>query len=128
MNEGDRIARLEERVSRLEEALSRAAGQWGSGAAGQSRVQAEQVVTTTAHPGGSAAGGTAPRPRGPAAPPNTVPPPRRAAALLSSEQWIGQRVLLAVGVVALILAAGYLLRLSFDRGWISPIMRCIGGA
>ncbi|HEV8177281.1 MAG TPA: DUF2339 domain-containing protein, partial [Gemmatimonadales bacterium] len=32
------------------------------------------------------------------------------------------------GVTALILAAGYLLRLSFDRGWISPIMRCIGGA
>jgi uncharacterized membrane protein len=31
-------------------------------------------------------------------------------------------------VVALILAAGYLLRLSFDRGWISPVMRCIGGA
>jgi uncharacterized membrane protein len=31
-------------------------------------------------------------------------------------------------VVALILAAGYLLRLSFDRGWISPLMRCIGGA
>jgi uncharacterized membrane protein len=26
------------------------------------------------------------------------------------------------------LAAGYLLRLSFDRGWISPVMRCIGGA
>jgi uncharacterized membrane protein len=49
-------------------------------------------------------------------------------AALSSEQWIGQRVLLAVGVVALILAAGYLLRLSFDRGWISPVMRCIGGA
>jgi hypothetical protein len=31
-------------------------------------------------------------------------------------------------VVALILAAGYLLRLSFDRGWISPLMRCVGGA
>jgi len=30
--------------------------------------------------------------------------------------------------VALIVAAGYLLRLSFDRGWISPVMRCIGGA
>ena len=37
-------------------------------------------------------------------------------------------MLLAVGVVALILAVGYLLRLSFDRGWISPVMRCIGGA
>jgi hypothetical protein len=31
-------------------------------------------------------------------------------------------------VIALILAAGYLLRLSFDRGWISPVMRSIGGA
>jgi hypothetical protein len=30
-------------------------------------------------------------------------------------------------VVALLLAAGYLLKLSFDRGWISPVMRCIGG-
>jgi hypothetical protein len=57
----------------------------------------------------------------------TAPPPRRLASPLSSEQWIGQRVLLAVGVTALILAAGYLLRLSFDRGWISPLMRCVGG-
>ena len=32
------------------------------------------------------------------------------------EQWIGQRVLLAIGVVALLMAAGYLLKLSFDRG------------
>jgi uncharacterized membrane protein len=57
-----------------------------------------------------------------------LPRPRVPASPLSSEQWIGQRVLLAIGVVALILAAGYLLRLSFDRGWISPLMRCIGGA
>jgi uncharacterized membrane protein len=46
---------------------------------------------------------------------------------LASETWIGQRVLLGIGVVALLMAAGYLLKLSFDRGWISPIMRCIGG-
>jgi len=31
-------------------------------------------------------------------------------------------------VVFLILAAGYLLKLSFDRGWISPAVRCAGGA
>jgi uncharacterized membrane protein len=43
------------------------------------------------------------------------------------EEWIGQRGLLAIGVFALILAAGYLLKLSFDRGWISPAMRCGGG-
>jgi hypothetical protein len=45
-----------------------------------------------------------------------------------TEQWIGQRGLLAVGVVALLMATGYLLKLSFERGWISPLMRCAGGA
>jgi hypothetical protein len=36
-------------------------------------------------------------------------------------------VFLGIGVVALLLAAGYLLKLSFERGWISPVMRCAGG-
>jgi hypothetical protein len=47
---------------------------------------------------------------------------------LLSEQWLGQRGALAVGVVFVILAAAYLLKLSFDRGWISPLVRCAGGA
>jgi uncharacterized membrane protein len=110
MSEEDRIGRLEARLAALEVAVAGLAGRRGSGAAGQARE-------------------TAPRPGGPAPPLSAAPPPSRPAGpLLSSEQWIGQRVLLAIGVVALILAAGYLLRLSFDRGWISPIMRCIGGA
>lgn len=46
---------------------------------------------------------------------------------MDSEQWFGQRGLLGVGVIFLILAAGYLLKLSFDRGWISPAARCAGG-
>jgi uncharacterized membrane protein len=37
-------------------------------------------------------------------------------------------VFLGIGVVALLLAAGYLLKLSFDRNWISPALRCIGGS
>ena len=35
---------------------------------------------------------------------------------------------LGIGVVALLMAAGYLLKLSFDRNWISPALRCIGGS
>ena len=120
MSEEDRIARLEERVGQLEQALGRMAAKRGSPAGQESRT------TTPAAPAPSVASLTRPATQPPRLSPS---PPSRGPAvpLLSSEQWIGQRVLLAVGVVALILAAGYLLRLSFDRGWISPIMRCIGG-
>ena len=45
-----------------------------------------------------------------------------------AEAWLGQRGLLAIGVLALLLAAGYLLKLSFDRGWVSPLVRCVSGA
>jgi uncharacterized membrane protein len=69
----------------------------------------------------------------PIEPPRPAPAPPRPAQLPArsldiDERWIGQRGLLAVGVVALLMATGYLLKLSFERGWISPIMRCVGGA
>jgi uncharacterized membrane protein len=73
---------------------------------------------------------TAPPPP-PLEPARPTPPPRRvvpASAVSIDERWIGQRGLLAVGVVALLMATGYLLKLSFERGWIPPIMRCVGGA
>src|SRR5207244_13201395 len=63
--------------------------------------------------------------------PAAAPRPSRpsAAGMVSSlsERWIGQRVFLGIGVVALLMAAGYLLKLSFERGWISPVLRCAGG-
>jgi uncharacterized membrane protein len=71
------------------------------------------------------------QPPPPLEPARPAPPPRRVvppSAVSIDERWIGQRGLLAVGVVALLLATGYLLKLSFERGWIPPIMRCIGGA
>ncbi len=121
MNDGERIERLEARVNQLEELVEALAGKRGSRDA-ELGTRAEQ---TASEPRRRPA---APQkaPAGP--PPERTPPPSRLPAFpLSSEQWIGQRVLLAIGVIALILAAGYLLRLSFDRGWISPLVRCVGG-
>ncbi|HEY8197272.1 MAG TPA: DUF2339 domain-containing protein [Gemmatimonadales bacterium] len=116
MSEDDRIGRLEARLAALEAVVAGLAGRRGSGAAGRAPSQSELRTGDTSQSGGSS-------------PERTAPPPRRPAVpLLSPEQWIGQRLLLAIGVIALIMAAGYLLRLSFDRGWISPLMRCIGGA
>ena len=68
-----------------------------------------------------------PAPPIPAVPVRSRPFQSVAARSRPFEQWIGQRGLLAVGVFALILAAGYLLKLSFDRNWISPTLRCFGG-
>jgi uncharacterized membrane protein len=118
MSDGDRLDRLEARVARLEQLL---AGKRGSGESGQAAGMRGSGEAEKQKPQTSSAQAVVP----PSPPPRFPASPRSSP--LSSEQWIGQRLLLAVGVVALILAAGYLLRLSFDRGWISPLLRCIGG-
>jgi uncharacterized membrane protein len=116
MSEGDRIERLEQRLAALEAVVRELGTVGATRASPEKRMPAEPREAPTPSP--------APSSRATHASPlrSSTPP-----TILSSEQWIGQRVLLAVGVVALILAAGYLLRLSFDRGWISPVMRCVGG-
>lgn len=45
---------------------------------------------------------------------------------LDLEQWVGQRALLAVGVLALIAGAGFFLSYAFERGWIPPVLRVLG--
>jgi uncharacterized membrane protein len=115
MSTDERLERLERRVAVLE-ALVRGSRQ---AEAGETEPVQEEIKTTPVAP---------PPPLEPA---RLAPPPRRPAspsAVSIDERWIGQRGLLAVGVVALLMATGYLLKLSFERGWIPPIMRCIGGA
>ncbi len=105
-SDDDRMARLEARVTELE---------------GLVRRLTERPAATAPRPRPATSTPRPPAARAPVA-------PRWLGGGLDSEEWIGQRGLLAVGVLALVLAAGYLLKLSFDRGWVSPVMRCTGGA
>ncbi|MBW8772037.1 MAG: DUF2339 domain-containing protein [Gemmatimonadetes bacterium] len=123
MSDQDRLDRLEQRLLRLEQLM-------------------RQVLQTLPGP---LEGGAVPPPPPPPPPPLVQPVAERPATsepaavepptlkpaprpAFDGEQWFGQRGLLAVGVLAVVLAAGYLLKLSFDRGWISPLVRCVGGA
>jgi uncharacterized membrane protein len=122
MSVDERLDRLEQRMAVLESLmrdLATAGSRERAGEGGRAREPEDATTPMSAPPV------LAPPPVPP------IPPaPVRSRPLPASrpfEQWIGQRGLLAVGVFALILAAGYLLKLSFDRGWISPAMRCAGG-
>ena len=42
------------------------------------------------------------------------------------EQWVGQRGLLVVGVLALLVAGGFFLKYAFDHHWIAPWLRVVG--
>lgn len=111
MSADDRLERLEQRVAALETLVR-------SVLAGPPAPPPPRP----APPPPPALGPVTPPPRPPSAAPRPVALPN------FSEKWIGQRVLLAIGVFALLMAVGYLLKLSFERGWISPAARCAGGA
>ncbi|MBI2615591.1 MAG: DUF2339 domain-containing protein, partial [Gemmatimonadetes bacterium] len=132
MTPDDRLERLERRLHDLEELVLHL----------QAALKAKEVVTAPRATPKSTAPRVAPPPEAPlpAAPvvkPVSTPTPAAAAVArrsgtgglaVGTEQWFGQRGLLAAGVSLLILAAGYFLKLAFDRGWISPLLRCAGGA
>ena len=115
MTTDERLERLERRVAVLEALLR-----------GSLRPEAEPSPPATEEV--ERATIAAPLAIDPGRPADARPEPARAPAVGIDERWIGQRGLLAVGVVALLMATGYLLKLSFERGWIPPVMRCVGGA
>jgi uncharacterized membrane protein len=126
----DRVDRLEQRLETLESLVRQLIAQRGN-------TPAPIEAITQPRPTGIR---TPPRPKlqvpdqGTEAPELSPPSSRPARApapsptTLFTEEWLGQKGLLAVGVIFLVLAAGYLLKLSFDRGWVSPAARCAGGA
>jgi uncharacterized membrane protein len=126
MSSDDRIERLEQRMVVLEtlvQQLASAAPEPRPAEPGMPEAQRLEPAAARSAP-------TPPpiRPRSSAgASPMAQPRVPSARPRLTSEQWIGQRVFLAIGVTALLVAAGYLLKLSFERNWITPTMRCAGG-
>jgi uncharacterized membrane protein len=127
MTSDDRIDRLEQRVAVLESLVRRlAAAAPGARATDLPRTDLPATdLPATDLPPPPRPGRPVPVPPAPSVTGGPEPPPRRPG--LTSEQWIGQRVFLAIGVTALLVAAGYLLKLSFERNWITPAMRCVGG-
>ena len=121
MSPDERLERLEQRVAVLETLVRRIAGAEPVRAQEPAAPPVEPVRVAHASPD------LGPAPAMGSPPPAAAPRPQPQAWSAGSERWIGQRVFLGIGVVALLMAAGYLLKLSFERGWISPVMRCAGG-
>ena len=113
----DAIARLEQRIDALEEAFARLAAHTGLPSVRAAERSRGAVVSPP--PDRPAAPAARPDARGPRA----DSAPRRT---LGIEEWLGTRGLLAVGVLALLLAAGFFLKYAFDRGWIAPWVRATG--
>ena len=121
MSAEERIDKLEQRMAVLEGLVRQLVSQSSATRSAPSRPRPPAEQTRPPSP--------APVPMPGLSTPTDPAAPARAGgrAAIDSEQWFGQRGLLAVGVVFLILAAGYLLKLSFERGWVSPAARCTGG-
>jgi len=105
--------------------LSRAAGEEDRSA---SPGPAEPPRSAEAPPGSE----TASSPAGEAAPPGREVPAEPAPAGRPGpgpdvEQWLGQRGLLVIGLLALVVSAAFLLQYAFERGWISPLFRILAG-
>src|SRR5687767_1889007 len=129
MSVDERLERLERRVAVLEEIVRSTASRPGLPLAQATEPSIPPPQTGPAGPTpATPPAALGPAPREPAASAHRPRADRPTASRGIDEQWIGQRGLLAIGVVALLMATGYLLKLSFERGWISPVMRCVGGA
>src|SRR6266550_3488865 len=98
------------------------------------RVEVLEQMVRRVLAGGAAPERIAPEPQRPAvaSPPAPLsPPPERprysppVTAAPDLEQWFGQRGLLFVGVLALLMATGFFLKYAFDRGWIAPLVRSL---
>lgn len=113
MSTEDRDPTLEERVARLERLVA------------ELSRRPPPPRSTSPRPGAQRPGaGTRPAAASPAA----APPPREDADLRPAAfQWDTDKLLGVAGVLFVLLAFAFLLKLSFERGWITPALRLAAG-
>src|SRR5206468_10647739 len=121
----DRLEQLERRVAQLEGIVRQLSALILP--AGATRARELPSAPTASTPAS-----ITPSPSASATPPRVVvrpkveitpgPPDR----VVDWEQWIGQRGLLVVGVLALLATGGFFLNYAIQHGWIAPIVRASG--
>jgi len=116
--QGDALQRLERRVEVLEQMVRRLL----TAGTAPERIPPASERLAIASPAAPLPGPPQPAPSRAPEPPRYSPPPAAAPDL---EQWFGQRGLLIVGVLALLMAAGFFLKYAIDRGWIAPVVRSL---
>jgi uncharacterized membrane protein len=107
-----RVARLERMLERLMTDRGVAAGTRGASGPNRSRPPERPVPPPASvfHP-----------------PERSVPPPASASTTAEPLAGFGERWLGRVGIAFIILAVAFLLKLSFDRGWVTPAVRLGAG-
>ena len=122
----DRLEHLERRVAELEELVRQLVTRAVAAPAGRTRdlprrpapPSHEPAIRADATPFPIASPPVRVRPR---EAPATAPRPA-----LDWEQWVGQRGLLVVGVLALLATGGFFLNYAIQHGWIPPVVRAAG--
>lgn len=130
----DSTRELRERLSRLEERLGRLERKLGEATPGTKDAAAELVSALRTSPTPPPI--FAPQPSSATPPPlpsraqaaAPTPAPRPAASGRSWEEMIGQKWMLIVGLVVLLLGGVFFLKYAYDQGWVNPVMRVITSA